>query len=400
MNRSKLAFDDPDHALRALANRLRVTSIDSQSDDRVGRVLAESVWADRDSPAADVSAMDGYAIRMSDLAIAGSIPVVGESACGNPPPSMPDQGVVRIFTGAMVPDGCEAVIKREDTFEGDQSIEFREDAKAVTNGANIRRMGENLPAGDIVFSAGIQISAVAQAALVNFGCLAPAVYERVKISILTTGDEVIAPSGSPQPWQLRNSNLMSLVAMLSEKPWCQMQSANHCGDDRAKLTSALQQSLDNCDAVILTGGVSMGDYDFVPEVVAEVGGEVVFHRLPIRPGQPILGAVTQQGKLIVGLPGNPVSAIVNARRMVIPLLTRMSGQTDWLPAQPKIPVKGLRNKPLPLHQMVLVRINPSGHAEVVPSKGSGDLVALAHSDGFVQLPPHADENQPRPFYRW
>lgn len=400
MKTNSFAFDHPDDALRALADCLTIQPLDSDASDCIGRVLAEPVHSDRDSPAADVSAMDGYAVRMSDLNSAGTIQVVGESACGQPPPSMPDQGVVRIFTGAIVPDGCEAVIKREDTLESKNSIEFRQEAKTNALGANIRRAGENLAAGESVFDAGVLISAVAQAALVNFGHFSPAVFKPVFVSVLTTGDEVMEQHVSPKPWQLRNSNLMSLVAMLSGKPWIQIQSTQHCGDDRAKLTSALQQSLDTSDAVVLTGGVSMGDYDFVPEVIAEIGSEIVFHRLPIRPGKPILGAVTSEGKLIIGLPGNPVSAIVNARRMVMPLLAKMSGQTSWLPPQPKIRVEGLNKKSLPLHQMVLVKINDTGHGVAVASKGSGDLVALAHSDGFVQIPPNAVEDEPRPFYPW
>ncbi|KAA1260685.1 Molybdopterin molybdenumtransferase [Rubripirellula obstinata] len=400
MNNNQYAFDHPDDALRALADRLAIQPIDSGANECIGRVLADPVNADRDSPAADVSAMDGYAIRMSDLKITGAIEVVGESACGQSPPPMPAQGVLRIFTGAIVPDECEAVIKREDTVESDNAIEIRSEGKVVETGANIRRSGENLAAGQSVFEPGVWISAVTQAALVNFGHYSPTVFKRVNVSVLTTGDEVISQHDSPKPWQLRNSNMHSLVAMLSNKPWLQTQSSQHCGDDRDKLATALQQSLGNSDAVILTGGVSMGDYDFVPDVITEVGGQIIFHRLPLRPGKPILGAVTREGKLIVGLPGNPVSAIVNARRMVLPLLAKKSGQTNWLPSQPKIHVEGLKSKLLPLHQMILVKINEAGHGVVVPSKGSGDLVALAHSDGFIQIPPNTADNEPRPFYRW
>jgi molybdopterin molybdotransferase len=400
MKTNSFAFDHPDDALRALADRLAIQPIDPAATDCIGRVLAQSINADRNSPAADVSAMDGYAIRMSDLDVEGTIQVVGESACGQPPPAMPAQGVLRIFTGAIVPDGCEAVIKREDTIELDGSIEIRHECKVLTSGANIRRSGENLAAGESVFDAGVLISAVAQAALVNFGQFSPSIFKPVNVSVLTTGDEVISNNESPKPWQLRNSNMHSLVAMLGRKPWIQTQTPQHCGDNRRKLTTAFLRSLDNSDAVILTGGVSMGDYDFVPDVIAELGGEIVFHRLPIRPGKPILGATTNDGKLIVGLPGNPVSAIVNARRMVLPLLAKMSGQTNWLASQPKICVDGLKSKLLPLHQMILVKINEAGHGVVVPSKGSGDLVALAHSDGFVQIPPNTSEQEPRPFYAW
>lgn len=400
MPSTHFAFEHPDDALRAIAAQLRSTPTESATLKSVGRVLAEKIFADRDSPAADVSAMDGFAVRMTDLNLSGSIPIVGESACGRPAPPMPDAGVLKIFTGAIVPEGCDAVIKREDTIETDQTIQWTDRARAIDFGANIRRSGENLAAGEAVLDRGVILTPANLAAMVNFGCVSPQVFGRVNVSVLTTGDEVIDGEQPPQPWQLRNSNLHALMALFAQRPWIDVQSGQHCGDDRAELVSRLKQSLEQSDLVVLTGGVSMGDYDFVPDVVQEVGGQVIFHKLPIRPGKPILGAVTKDGKLIVGLPGNPVSAVVNARRMVIPLIAKISGQTRWLPDPVKIRVNGFHNKPLPLHQCVLVSINSSGQAQVVPSKGSGDLVALANSDGFVEIPANDIRNEPRNFYAW
>jgi molybdopterin molybdotransferase len=152
--------------------------------------------------------------------------------------------------------------------------------------------------------------------------------------------------------------------------------------------------------VILTGGVSMGDYDYVPDVVREVGGEIVFHGLPLRPGKPILGAATSIGKLIVGLPGNPVSATVGCRRMVLPLLAKMSGQINWLPPRPMLRLLGGGDKAIPLHWMRLVRLTGDGVCEPVLSQGSGDLVSLGNSDGFVETPPGAVGEGPWPYYSW
>ena len=392
----------PDDALRALAGRLKTTSIEPVVGTCVGRVLAEAIHADRDSPAADVSAMDGYAVRLSDLTHEGSLAVVGESACGSPPPEMPAEGVLRIFTGAMVPEGCQVVIKREETIESTDSIELREEARGLPDGANIRRSGENLSRGSVVVESGTLVTGATEAALVNFGCCSAEVFQSVQVGILTTGNEVVSVEAQPQPWQLRNSNGMSLDSILAGKPWIDVGRSEHCADEKTKLVESLQESLAGSDAVIMTGGVSMGDYDFVPDVIREVGGEVIFHGLPIRPGKPILGAVTSEGKLIVGLPGNPVSAIVNARRMVLPLLAKMSGQTDWLRPMVKVQVQGLPNRKLPLHQMILVRVDQEGRCEVVPSKGSGDLVALGNSDGFVEIPPHATatSGELRSFFPW
>jgi molybdenum cofactor synthesis domain-containing protein len=292
------------------------------------------------------------------------------------------------------------VIKREDVIETDQSIQLTDRARAIDLGANIRRSGENLAAGEAVLERGAILTSANLAAAVNFGCVSPQVFGRVKVSVLTTGDEVIDGDQSPQPWQLRNSNLHALMTMFRQRRWIDVQSGRHCGDDRVELTQQLMRSLEQSDVVVLTGGVSMGDYDFVPDVVQEVGGQVVFHKLPIRPGKPILGAVTKDGKLIMGLPGNPVSAVVNARRMVLPLIAKISGQTHWLPRPVKVTVEGLNSKSLPLHQMVLVSITQHGHAKPVSSKGSGDLVALANSDGFVEIPANDTRDQPRKFLAW
>ena len=397
---SKFAFDRPDEALIALAEKLKVTTPEPARGDHVGRVLAQTVDADRDSPAADVSAMDGYGLRIADLDREGPIPVAGEAACGRPSPEMPTSGVVRIFTGAIVPDQCDLVVKREDTIEDDGQIVLTSAARQNSLGANIRRAGENLSAGSTVFEPGILISVAARAALVNFGHYGVDVHEPVKVTVLTTGDEVVDVKTSPEPWQLRNSNLWSLLSLLGKQNWIELQTSGQCLDEKAALKKSLSTALETSDAVIMTGGVSMGDYDYVPDVIREVDGEVVFHGLPIRPGKPILGAATSEGKLIMGLPGNPVSAVINARRMVLPLLAKISGQKTWLPRVPAVQVAAAEPKDVPLHRMLLVRLNENGEAVLVESKGSGDLVSLGQSDGFIELPIGVSIKSPCRFFAW
>src|SRR5690606_36489573 len=130
----------------------------------------------------------------------------------------------------------------------------------------------------------------------------------VRCSIIVTGNELLGADDSPHPWQLRDSNGLTVAAMIADKPWLRLEQQTRCGDDRQQLQTQLAEALQRSDAVRVTGGVSKGDYDQVPEVIAETGGEVIFHRVPIRTGQPILGAVTSRGQLILGLPGNPVIA--------------------------------------------------------------------------------------------
>jgi molybdopterin molybdotransferase len=403
MAANKFAFDHPDDALTALADRLGTAKNEDavSIDDCFGRVLAGDVVADRDSPAADVSAMDGYAIRMSDLVPDAEIPIGGESAPGTPPPAMTTGAVIRIFTGAIVPDGSEAVIKREDTEELDGAIRFRPSALTTPPGEHIRRAGENAKAGSTVLSGGINITAAHLATMANFGCDRTDVHSRVRVSIITTGDEVGSVSNEkPQPWQLRNSNRASLGGVLAEKGWIDRPTSDHCLDDRQTLTDMLAARLEQSDAVLLTGGVSMGDYDYVPDVVREVGGEVVFHGLPIRPGKPILGAATGDGKLIIGLPGNPVSATIGCRRMALPLLAKLSGQTNWQQPCALVGLIGAGDKCIPLHWMRLARLTDHGIAQTVMSQGSGDLVSLGQSTGFVHVPPGQSGEGPWPYYGW
>ncbi len=203
-----------------------------------------------------------------------------------------------------------------------------------------------------------------------------------------------------ESWQLHNSNRSALTALLCQHRWIDHIDSIHAKDDRSDLQQTLQTALEHSDAVILTGGVSMGDYDYVPEIVRQVGGEVVFHGLPVRPGKPILGAATKDGKLIVGLPGNPVSATIGGHRFALPLLAKISGQIDWLPRSAAVRLTNSDSKTIPLHSMRLVRLTDHGEAEIVPSQGSGDLVSLGQSTGYVELPPGESGDGPWPYFAW
>ncbi|MCO8121734.1 molybdopterin molybdotransferase MoeA [Stieleria sp. TO1_6] len=399
---SAFAFSDPDSALRTLGERLAgVTETESVANS-IGRILAQPIVADRDSPAADVSAMDGYAIRLSDLQTAADVPISGESCAGSPPPEMVPGNVVRIFTGAILPAGCEAIVKREDTEEMDTSIRFLDSAiESTVAGSHIRRRGENAVTDDQVLQSALSITPAVAAGLANFGCVSPTVFRRVKVALLTSGNEVVDPAVRElHPWQLRNSNRAAIQAMLEQNPAVELAVVRHAADDRLALLETLSECLNDADAVVMTGGVSKGDYDYVPDTIAQAGGQIVFHGLPIRPGKPILGAATDAGKLLLGLPGNPVSATINAHRFLLPLLNKIAGKRDWLPLPSMVRVDQPPSKPIPLHSMPLVRMTDPGNAQWVSHQGSGDLVALANSDGYVCLPPMTATAGDWPFYRW
>ncbi len=397
-------YDSPDMAIARLAASLQ--TLDSEAvpiAKACGRVLRQAIVADRDSPAADVSAMDGYAIRMADLQSSQPLAVSGESRPGHPPPEPQATAAMRVFTGAIVPAGFDAVIRREDTEEDEHAVRMLAAAKTATAGLNIRRQGENSRRGSEVLPAGTLLNTAGVAAAANFGVTAPLVTRRVRVTVIVTGDELRSVEQTVEPWQLRDSNGYALAAMFSGQPWIEHVATHSSLDTLDDLTARLQHALAVSDAVVLTGGVSMGDYDHVPAAVKNCGGEVVFHRLPLRPGKPILGAASEDGKLILGLPGNPVSATVCGRRFMLPLLGRLAGRT--LAERPRVELADPPPAQLPLWWMRLVRIDDRGQARLVASQGSGDLVALACSDGFIETPPQEARPEtpaggPWPFWSW
>lgn len=392
-------FEDPDDAITVLSQCLETVGTETGSPT-AGRVLAQPVLADRDSPAIDVSAMDGYAVRMSDLS-AGEIRVSGEVQPGEPPVRLPEGTALRVFTGAAIPLGTEAVVMREDVDESSREfIRPLERALQLSPGANIRRQGENGKSADQILDSGTLLNPASIAAAANFGAAQVTMHRPVRVTIIVTGNELLDASDRPEPWQLRDSNGPTLAAVCATRRWIECREPTRCIDSADTLASQLADALASSDAVILTGGVSKGDYDHVPGVISRLGARTIFHRLPIRPGRPILGAASPNGQLILGLPGNPVSAAVGMVKFGLPLLAKQSGQTQWLPVPREVTVTGSSNKTLPLHWYRLVQLTGPASAQWIASQGSGDLVSLAHSSGFVHLPPMATGSGPFHYYGW
>ena len=393
------AFDSPDAAAEAMIEQLEpVTPERVDLPDAAGRALAQPLVADRPSPACDVSAMDGYAVRLSDMS-PGRLNVAGEASIGQAPPAMPKGSALRIFTGGPVPEGAEAVIPREQLGEHSDAIEIPGDLD-VRPGQNIRRRGENGQAGETVVESGAAVTPPVAAAAATFGTGRVSVVRRLRIAAIVTGNEVHGLGAEVAPWQLRDSNGPTLEAMFAPLPWVDWQGAARASDERDKLKQTIQQALDGGDALLLTGGVSMGDYDFVPQVLAELGCRTLFHRLPIRPGKPILAAIGPGGQAVFGLPGNPVSVMTTARRIAAPVLRHRAGFAHTAPPAATVELIERDEKTLPLYWWRPVRLIEHGRARLVRTRGSGDLVSTARSDGFVEIPPGATGCGPWPFYRW
>ncbi len=402
---SAFRFDSPGGAVEAILALVRPVGGEVVPlAEAHGRVLSAPVRTDRPSPAVDVSSMDGFAVRRKDLST-GRLAIAGEVRIGSEPPRMPagaggGPACLRLVTGGAVPDWADAVVKREDVREGPDAIEFDPSlAQRVKPGAYVRRRGENAAAGDEVVPSGTLITPAVAGALSAVGLASVPVHRALRIGVLITGDEVLPTDAPPSPWQLRDSNGPALSALLHARGWIGGVEAHHIDDSEARLDALLAALLPRVDALLLTGGVSAGGHDYVPGALARAGVGAVVHGVPHRPGRPILAGVTADGRPVLGLPGNPVSTIVTARRMGMPVLARRAGLVG-LPPRPVVSLSNPDGQSLHLWWHRPVRMVGPGLAALEDTRGSGDLIAAARTDGFVEIPPGESGAGPWPYYGW
>jgi molybdopterin molybdotransferase len=391
-------FSSPAAAIDAWCRALRLVETERVPLARcAGRVLAEPVLADRDSPPSDVSSMDGYAVRLADWA-AAPLPLGGACRIGQPPQNLPPGTALRIVTGAAIPHGADAVVRQEDTTLANGCVALPN--SPVAAGQYIRRQGENLRQRDEVVSAGTLITPAVVSALAAFGVAAPLVRRQVSAAVIVTGDEWLPPDHAPEPWQIRDSNGPYLQAILAACPRVALGHACHVPDDPALLTETIRRLLQAHDLLVLTGGVSLGDSDHVPAAVQAGGAKIIFHRLPIRPGHPILGAVGPEGQAVLALPGNPLSVMTGICRFGRAAVAHMTAAKN--PAPPAVQISHPDSKTLKLWWYRPVTLAPDGTARLVATMGSGDIPSAARSDGFVEIPPESSGagGGPWPLYRW
>jgi len=360
--------------------------------DAFGQVLAEHVVADRDLPPADRSAMDGFAVRAADLARAPVVlSVVGEVAAGSPSePAIASGTCARIFTGGNVPPGADTVVKVEDTrTDGTDRITFTTPER---KGANILRKGENARKGSVLIPAGAVLGATHLAGCAAAGYAEVRVLRKPRLAIITTGRELLDPSTQPLLHQERDSNQVLIAASLSAAGFT-LERAERVPDERLAVAARLREALLTADAVVMSGGVSVGAYDFVPAAVADVGARVLVHGVTMKPGKPFLFALAPEGRPVFGLPGNPLSAAVGLHEFVLPALRRMSG-VDPGACQPRMWARlheDLRNKTGRQHHVLgsLTWTAEGAEVAVVPSQSSADVVAGTRANGFIVVPADA-----------
>lgn len=292
-----------------------------------GRVLAEDVRSDRDVPPFANSAMDGYAVRAMDVreASAGQpvqLRVLGEIRAGAAPPaSVQPQTALRIMTGAMIPEGSDAVVRIEDTAERDGIVEVR---AAVTSGTSLRAAGSDVRRGDLVGAAGRALTPGLIGVLASAGRVSALCVRRPRVLVITTGDELREPGEALGPGQITNTNRYTLLASIEEAGG-EVVDAGVARDERGDLDDRLRAA-GGADLVVTTGGVSMGAYDLVRGMLEEQQA-VDFWQVAQRPGKPLVFA-TLGGVPLIGLPGNPVSTLVGFELFVRPALLKLQGRTD------------------------------------------------------------------------
>jgi molybdopterin molybdotransferase len=295
-------------------------------DDALGRVLAGELKALRTQPPADVSAMDGYAARASDVANTPTqLRVIGEVAAGRPFAAAVGAGeAARIFTGGVMPAGADTIVVQEITQRAGDAVTV---LKPVNKGRHIRRQGLDFRRGDTLFAAGHRLSARDLALLAGMNYPRVPLHRRPKVALFATGDELVAPGEEPGPGQIVYSNGFALAALARQEDATVVE-LGLVKDDLAATIAAVRAAREAAaDILVTTGGASVGEYDLVHKAFAAEGMDLSFWKVAMRPGRPLMHG-RLGGMQVLGLPGNPVSAFVCAFLFLVPLIRRLSGRSD------------------------------------------------------------------------
>lgn len=369
----------------------RLPPMEVPADQSLGRVAAEAVVAAEAIPPFDNSAMDGFAVRAADTAGAPvALAVVATVAAGDAPEVEVGAGqAVRIMTGAPLPAGADAVVmvERTQTLDGGRSVQVE---APVAAGTAVRRAGDDLHPGDVVLEPGMPITPGHLGVLASLGVDRLSVFPSARVGVLSTGDELVEGPVSLRPGQIRDSNRPTLVA-LGRQAGCEVVDLGTAGDDEAILTEAFRRAVAACDAVVTSGGVSMGDFDLV-KVVLDRLGEMRWMQVAIKPAKP-LAFGTVAGTPVFGLPGNPVSAMVSFELFARPALRKLMGFPPRLWGRPV--VTALADEALPRRadgktHFVRVRadVGTDGRYRVRSAGGQGShqLRAMAEANALAVLP--------------
>lgn len=353
------------------------------------RICAQDIYSPLNVPNFDNSAMDGYAVRVEDLAKNLTLKVVGKSFAGNPFSGNIGKGeCVRIMTGAPIPEGANAVIMQEESrLNEDGTVTFQGIPKL---GANIRRIGEDVQQGALVLTKGSLLNVTTLPLLASLGISEVAVYPKLKVAILSTGDELVSVGQPLGVGQIYDTNRFAVRLML-EKLNCDILDYGILPDSPAQFEAAFLEAQQNADVLITSGGVSVGEADFTKDILEKLG-EIGFWKLAIKPGKPFAFGQLQNAWFF-GLPGNPVSALVTFYQLVQPALAKLSGVADSQIARLTPTLSAIAAQPLKKaagrqdFQRGFFQVNAKGELEVFPvgQQGSHIFSAFYESNCFIVL---------------
>lgn len=370
-----------EEGLKLVLENSSVTATESVSFmSSAGRVLAADVISDIDLPPFNKTAVDGYACRSSDLG--NPLRVLEVINAGKHPEFEVLPGTCsKIMTGAPVPEGADFVFMVEDAEDISEGV-VRYTGRSRKD--NIAAMGEDVRRGDTVLRAGKLIRPQDIAVMASVGCTLVQVKRMPRVGIISTGSELVEPSSKPGLSQIRNSNAYQLLAQCDRAG----ATGRYYGiaiDDEAVTLRMLSGALLENDVVLLTGGVSMGDFDFVPAVLDRAGVKIIFDSMAVQPGRPTTFGVAGE-KLVFGLPGNPVSSFIQFELLVRPLFMKMMG-CAWNPVEWKLPIaEDFTRKNSQRLGWLPVKINAKGKAKPVEYHGSAHITALPDADGIMMVP--------------
>lgn len=370
----------------------------------VGRTLRQDIRATRDQPPFDRVTMDGIAFaHKAYVDGVRKFRIVGTQAAGAPPLTLTDaRDCIEVMTGAMVPQRCDCVVPVEKISVDNGYASLSADAAVVVH-QNIHARGLDCRVGEPLLSPGVPIGPTEIAVIASAGLASVAVSRRPRIAVISTGDELIEPGRPLEPWQIHRSNAYAIVAGLRRRGFEHL-THDHLPDDLPVLRDRLGAHLEQHDAMILSGGVSMGRFDYVPQVLKELGVKTLFHKIAQRPGKPMWFGVGAKGQCVYALPGNPVSTLVCLSRYVFAGLSR--AETAIAPDVRHASLETDFEVKPPLTFFLPVRLQQQGTSRIAqprPTQGSGDFTSLIDTDGFVELPPGPAiiaAGTSVPFYSW
>lgn len=370
-----------------------------------GAVLREDIQAERDQPPFDRVTMDGIALRSAAVSKSTRrFRVEASQAAGDVPGTLGSaDGCIEVMTGTPLPGGCDCVVPVEEITVDNGTACLREDLE-VQAGQYVHRRGSDVRKGALVLASGMQLGPIQIALAAAAGRARVRVASQPMLAVISTGNELVEPGEPILPHQVRRSNAYAIAAALRLRGYPRIV-LDHIRDDRTELEQRLKLYLETHNVLVLSGGVSMGRLDLVPQALDALGVQCVFHKVAQRPGKPLWFGVAASGAAVFALPGNPVSAAVCVSRYVLPALAAAQGRTA---PQPERIALGEPFTVAPaLAYFLPVRVTSDERGTRValprPTHGSGDFTSLGGTDGFIELPPGPktySEGFVARLYRW